>query len=141
MNRIEPITADIISAFVPLMNDEDRAELGHDPEQLVAHVWRGSVHSFAGVVDGNPAFIGGVNQRGCVWMISTPLVAQAKKFYLRATKAEAMKMQALFPTIWTWVDSRYTKSLRWLDWLGFDIADGAAVPGTSRIIHRVERRA
>ena len=141
MNHVEPITQEIIAAFVPLMDDGDRAELGHDPEQLVAHVWRGSVHSFAGIVDGQPAFIGGVNGRGCVWMISTPMVARAKKFYLRATRDQAAKMQALFPTIWTWVDSRYTRSLRWLDWLGFDIADGAAVPGTGRIIHRVERRA
>lgn len=141
MTRIEPVSAEIIEAFVPLMEDEDRAELGDDPIGLVRRVWLGSVHSFAGIINGTPAFIGGVNARGCVWMISNPLVAKAKKFYLRATRAETTFMQSIYPTLWTWVDSRYTRSLRWLAWLGFDVGAGVPVPGTANILHRVERRA
>lgn len=60
---------------------------------------------------------------GRVWMVSTPAVEKARKFYLRTTRAVADEMQAHLPVMRTFIDVRYARSLRWVKWLGFEIGE------------------
>lgn len=101
-----------------------------------------SVHTFAGVVDGVPAFVGGVipdeaHEVGKVWMMATPQVERAKKFYLRETRRQVGLMLEMFLCLRTMVEQSYPKSLRWLRWLGFAL--GEPVEYAGRVLIPVER--
>jgi len=114
---------DTVERFLPLLSDFDRAEMErHGGAAMLQQAIGRSCYTFAGDVDGSPAWIGGViadDDTGRVWMMANPLVERAKKQYLRETRQHTLAMQALFPRLCAVVDERYTKSLRWLEWLGF----------------------
>ena len=139
MTRIERITPWAIAALVDRMDLADVARFDGDADATIRQAAAGCVHSFAGIIDNLPAFIGGLMADGRVWMVSTPDVAKARKFYLRTTRAETERMQAISPVLWTYVDTRYPRSLRWLAWLGFSIGDAVEILGTTA--RKVERRA
>lgn len=101
-----------------------------------------SVHTFAGTVDGVPAFVGGVvpddsHEVGNVWMLGTPQIARDKKFYLRETRRQVALMLEMFVCLKTMVAVEYTQSLRWLRWLGFAL--GKPVVHGNRTLIPVER--
>ena len=139
MTRVDRVTDWSIAALVARMDPADVARFDGDAATMLRQAAAGCVHSFAGIIDNLPAFIGGLMPDGRVWMVSTPDVAKARKFYLRATRAETERMQAISPVLWTYVDARYPRSLRWLAWLGFSIGDAVAILGTTA--RKVERRA
>lgn len=139
MTRIERITPWSIAVLVERMDDFDKARFGGDAATMLRQAAAGCVYSFAGIIDNLPAFIGGLMPDGRVWMVSTPDVAKARKFYLRATKTETERMQKISPVLWTYVDVSYPRSLRWLAWLGFSVGDAVEILGTTA--RKVERRA
>jgi len=136
-----PATVDDVKHVIDALSDEDRAELealtGGRGLEVMADVVRQSVYTFIGRVDGHPAFMGGALPGGVAWMLGTPEIARAKKFYLRATRAHTEAMQALFPTLTTTVDARYVRSLRWLEWLGFELGEPQAMG--LRTFHQARR--
>lgn len=143
MTRVEPITPGILTDFLAAMGDAERADLERVGGRLVLdHAVSQSVHTFAGVVDGVPAFVGGVipdddDVVGKVWMVATPQVELAKKFYLRETRRQVGLMLQMFVCLKTMVAAEYTKSLRWLRWLGFAL--GQPVERAGRVVIPVER--
>lgn len=146
MNKIAPITPDMVVPFLAGMAAFDRADLDVAsrgvPADAIFGAARNSVHTFAGLDDDIPIFMGGVMPAGLgaghVWMLGAEGIARAKKFYLRATRAEVAYMSTMFPVLHTTVDDRYTRSLRWLDWLGFTI--GNPFEWESRTVRHVELR-
>ena len=140
MTQSEPITRDIIEAFLFLMDEVSFADLtevsGGDPLAHIVNVAARSVHTYAGMIDGAPAFIGGVLGDGQVWMLGNPLIAKCRKFYLRETRRQRDIMAGLFPVLRTQVDVNYPRSLRWLEWLGFAI--GEPVSFGIRVVRPVE---
>lgn len=139
MNRIEPISPAIIDAFLPEMSPGDLRDLEQFGGVLTLRsVVERAVHTFAGMVDGTPQFIGGMMADGRVWMLGGVGIAKAKRFYLRETRAQVAHMLGLAPLLWTGVEGSYTRSLRWLRWLGFSIDGGR--PHHGRIIFYAEKR-
>ena len=139
MTRMERITPWAIATLAQRMDPADRARFDGDAAATIRQAAAGCVHSFAGIIDNLPAFVGGLMADGRVWMVSTPDVAKARKFYLRATRAETERMQTISPVLWTYVDARYPRSLRWLAWLGFSVGEPVEILGTTA--RKVERRA
>jgi hypothetical protein len=141
--HVAPVTPDVLSAFLAVMGEAERADLesiGGMPalQRAVAL----SVHTFAGIVDGKPAFVGGVipdedHVVGKVWMLGAPGIAKARKFYLRETRRQVALMLEMFVCLRTAVAAEYTKSLRWLRWLGFAL--GQPVKMAGRTLVPVER--
>ena len=137
--EIREITPDIIDAFVMDMRPDDLEEMhalsGNEwAEDALRSVAERSVHTFAGLMDGIPLFLGGVVPLddvsiGRAWMLGNPGIAKAKKFYLRETRLKVRNMLILFDKIVVYVDDRYTKSLRWLQWLGFAQVDRYLIDG------------
>lgn len=123
MNQIVPVTPDALSAFLAVMGEAERADLETvGGVAMLEQAAGASVHTFAGIVDGKPVFVGGViaeDEVGRVWMLGAPGIAKAKKFYLRETRRQVALMLELFVCLRTGVAAEYTKSLRWLRWLGF----------------------
>ena len=142
MPEIVAVTPKIIADFLPAMGDAERADLERiGGAAVLRNAVALSVHSFAGVVDGVPAFVGGVVQAddavtGRVWMMATPAVDRAKKFYLRETRRQVGLMLDMFDRLETKVAVDYPRSLRWLAWLGFKI--GEAVEMNGRLVRPVE---
>lgn len=140
MHSVVPGTEAHARAIVPLMAAEDRSELAAlagDPVACMVRCVQASCICRCALVDDAPAFLGGGVADGHVWMISTPAVAKARRFYLRVTRAVADEMQEMLPFMWTHVDERYTRSLRWLEWLGFEIGEPMALMGrTMRPVYR-----
>lgn len=136
------ITPAIIAAFVPAMGEAERADLESiGGEAALRNAAALSVHTFAGLIDDVPAFIGGVIAAddcttGRVWMVATPAVAAAKKFYLRETKRQTGIMLKMFDTLETAVSVDYPRSLRWLAWLGFHVSEPVELRG--RMVCQVE---
>lgn len=121
--HVVPLTPDVLSAFLAVMGDAERADLESvGGVEMLQQVAGASLHTFAGIVNGKPAFVGGVvaeDDIGRVWMLGAPGIAQAKKFYLRETRRQVALMLEWFLCLKTGVGAEYTKSLRWLRWLGF----------------------
>ena len=139
--HIESAAPKHIPAFVAAMAPFDRAQ-SDDPAVLLAHIMAESVHTFAGMVDGQPVFIGGVRpdqdrSAGMVWMLGNPGIDRAKKFYVKATREQVASMLTMFPRLYTFVDVRYPKSLRWLRAMGFQIS--APFEWQGREVVQVER--
>lgn len=139
--RVEPAAPDHIPSFVAAMTPFDRAQ-SDDPATLLAGIMAESVHTFAGIVDGQPVFIGGVRpdqdrSAGMVWMLGNPGIAKAKKFYVKATREQVASMLTMFPRLYTFVDTRYPKSLRWLRAMGFSVS--APFEWQGREVVQVER--
>lgn len=143
MTTVEPVTPGLLSAFMAAMADGERAELEQiGGARLLGNAVAQSVHTFAGVVDGVPAFVGGVipddsHEVGQVWMLGTPQIDKAKKFYLRETRRQVALMAQMFVCLRTAVAAEYTKSLRWLAWLGFTL--GEPIERAGRTLIPVER--
>lgn len=141
MNKVVPVTPEVLSAFLAVMSDAERADLESvGGLAMLKRTAAKSEHTFAGIVDGVPAFVGGVigsGEVGNVWMLGAPGIARAKKFYLRETRRQVALMLELFVCLQTMVAAEYTKSLRWLEWLGF--AKGAPVEIAGRMLVPVER--
>lgn len=142
MNEVRAVTPEIIADFLPAMGDAERADLERiGGAKVLQNAVALSVHSFAGVVDGVPAFVGGVVQAddavtGRVWMMATPAVDRAKKFYLRETRRQVDLMMQMFDRLETKVAVDYPRSLRWLEWLGFKI--GETIEMNGRLVRPVE---
>ena len=128
------------AASVARLSEPDRAELEEltgDGHAAVRALVAASARSACGLLDGRPIFLGGVTLEGWAWMLGAPDIARARAFYLRSTRAEVEAMQAMFPVLRSRVDVRYTRSLRWLRWLGFTVGEPRALG--SRTVLTVER--
>jgi hypothetical protein len=123
-------TEEHLRALLGLLSDDDRAELdslGGDAVVIAAKA--ASQRCWCGIAHDAPIFFAGLRPDGIAWMLATPGVAKAKKFYLRATRQMCGEMQALCPVLRVVVDVRYRRSLRWLEWLGFDLGEPFEVIG------------
>lgn len=103
------------------------------PSAAIARGLRVSSQAWAGLVDGVPVAVAGLNRpsllssTGYPWMLGTselerPGVAKA---FLRVGGPILQTMLETCEHLENWVDARNTRAIRWLRWLGFTLHDPA----------------
>jgi hypothetical protein len=137
MTHIEPITPNTVAAFMVHVTDKERAAIaaiGGAP--FILRLANANDHTFAGIVDGVPAFIGGGSVGGFVWMLGNAQIDRAKVFFVRATREQVAIMRGKFGALKTMVDDEHPKSIRWLRAMGFAVGPVTQVGNISA--HPVE---
>lgn len=62
-------------------------------------------------------------QLGCPWLLASDGLLEIKRDFLRDCKPELIKLHGAFPTLYNEVWEGNTLHIRWLRWLGFNVAD------------------
>lgn len=116
------------------LRPRDAAEaqiLGHEAAEAAAFCVRESSQAWTWLVDGIPACIFGVRSITMLtgdyeaWFASSPLVERHRFAFIRGCKKLMPAFAAEFPGLSGICDARYTQSLEWLRWLGFQVEPGA----------------
>ena len=128
MIMVVPATIEHAERMAPVMRKEDRAEisaLGYTPvEALRASLEDSTIAETAILGDSVVAMWGVVPQtrlghKALVWMLGTELVPKHPRELLRGSKSFIDHVQRTYPLLECLVDTRYTKAVRWMCWLGF----------------------
>lgn len=116
------------------------------PDQALRGSLALSVQAGAGVIGGRVECLFGVapdpgdRQAGIVWLLGSPALETAPVGVLRHSRAVVAGWQQMFPRLWNRVDARNGVSLRWLRWLGFQVAPAMPFGPDGMPFHHVERR-
>ena len=109
--------------------DEIMASHGVRPLDALEHVVEYSDIARVGRADGEIVCMFGVraftmlSDKAAIWMLGTDLMDKHSIRFLRENAAELADISKEFVLIENWCDARNTKTLRWLEWLGFKIED------------------
>jgi hypothetical protein len=118
--------------MAPHMRTVDRHEVmasgGHTPLAALARSIDSSFESYTTRVDGLIACIYGVgaidpNDRtlGSPWMLGTHVLRDHPATLARLSRAWIDDISSRYVLLVNYVDARNQDSIRWLDWLGFEI--------------------
>ena len=128
MITVVPATIEHAERMALVMRKEDRAEvlaLGYTPvEALRASLEESDVAETAVLGDSVVAMWGAVPQtqlghKALVWMLGTDLVPKHPRELLYGSKSFIDHVHRTYPMLECLVDTRYTKAVRWICWLGF----------------------
>lgn len=118
---------DILSVTARLRH-EDRIEViaqGYkSPEQAITESYRASTIRFTLEKDGVPIAMFGLvpdsilGDKAGVWLLGTEDIATVKKSFCEFSRKVIKYFVGQYPILFTQVDGRYTKTHRWLKWLG-----------------------
>lgn len=116
--------------------EADAAELmavcGMTPEEAMTQGLENSIQAWTGLIDGVPCCMFGVarvdwsNEMGACWMTGTDLIDRHPLVFLRGSRVAFGEMLKLFPALCNYVDSRHSKAIQWLRWLGAEIREPQA---------------
>jgi hypothetical protein len=133
--RVQIVEATSAHAFelAARMRAEDRAEVWASDHQTAIEALeissRGSEFARTLLINGEPAAIWGVRAIEeldgvyVAWLLTADIVDRYPITFCRTAKAEIARILDRYPVICNMVDARYTKSLRWLGSLGFEVHD------------------
>lgn len=82
---------------------------------------------WVGRVEGVPICAFGVSQRtilddkGVPWLLGTPEIRKHARVFLHVSRNWVEAQAECFRTLENFVDSRHTRAVKWLRWLGFTI--------------------
>ena len=105
-----------------------------------------SEHALTGMVDDDPVCIFGVSHRslldttGVPWLLGTNAIDKHAKAFMRRNKTIIKEWRARYELLENWVDSRNTKSIAWLRWLGFEIEEASPYGALGLPFHRFTMR-
>lgn len=125
---VAPATIEHAERMAPFMRKEDRAEisaLGYTPvEALRASLTGSAVAETAVLGESVVAMWGAIPQtqlghKALMWMLGTDLVPKHPRELLRGSKSFIDHIQRTYPLLECFVDTRYTKAVRWIHWMGF----------------------
>lgn len=133
---IRPATPADALYFSLHLRDSDRSEVeaAHGPGNVLAALTesiRGSFDCRVASVGYGPmpdyALFGCAAHRdhpevGVPWLIGTSMVDRQRRFLTQYIPALVDEWRAMFPALCNFVHTDNTKSIRWLQWLGFTIA-------------------
>lgn len=116
-----------VSEVVLRWEDEEECRAGgFSPSEAVADSirrsteaytveWEGEVLAYWGVRE--DCIIGG---RASVWMLSTPAMDRHPRWAARTSRYLVNELLEDHYYLSAFVDTEYTRSIRWLEWLGFE---------------------
>jgi hypothetical protein len=124
--------------------DELRATCGLAPEAALARSLALSTHAwFAADATGAPLALWGVGPvslidgKGCPWLLASDAFdALPPRLVAGMSRKLLVDIVALYPRLENRVDARHEKALRWLAWLGFELAPAAPWGVEGRPFHR-----
>jgi hypothetical protein len=128
MITVVPATIEHAERMAPVMRREDSTEilaLGYSPIQaLRAALKESAVAETAILGDSIVALWGATPQtqlghKALMWMLGTDLVPKHPRELLRGSKSFIDHVHRTYPLLECLVDTRYTKAVRWIHWMGF----------------------
>lgn len=102
------------------------------PSVALSSALRGSLQAWTGLIDGRVACMFGVMPEslmggsGYPWMLGSDLIERHQKLFLRRCLENVAMMAEQFGYLHNYVDDRNVKSIKWLQWLGFEIGEPVA---------------
>ena len=132
------------------LRDGDRREveaLGLSPREALALSLARSVWADAYLADGDVAALMGLAVQPLVggtampWLLTGRAVDRHRKDFLRLTRARVSEMVAAHGTLIAHVHADYAQAVRWLAWLGFEIAPPGPLGPRGAPFHRATLRA
>lgn len=134
MPHIEPARPEHIESLLEGL-DHLRAEIvwgaiGMSPESVARESLEGATAAWVWIADGRVACMFGVGQLQIIgppigWMLATDLVEKYRFTFIRHCREALKNMLLLHPAIEAFVDIRFEKSVNWMKWMGFQVADHA----------------
>ena len=108
--------------------DEVWASSKHTPKEAIVTSMSLSQEVWAGLGDGEPIIIMGVVKqdmlnRAVPWMLGTDALPLFTRPFLRDAKAMSNRWLDECSFLFNYVDARHTVSVRWLEWMGFEVME------------------
>lgn len=140
---------DLADDLRPADLDEIAATTAEDPAtslitsvMMSTHAWvildgEDPICAFGAAPDGRPGL-------GVVWMMGSPRMDEPRNALgiLRQSRPYLDRLHAAYPTLWNNIDARNGRSMRWLEWLGFEVQEALPDYGLEgRLFYRFSRSA
>jgi hypothetical protein len=145
--RSTPAHVDRIARNV---REVDRRELWrgwrHTPEYALRFGLEHSSHVWTGLANLQPFCMVGVVPismlagSGAIWLIATDAVLDHQTAFLRRCRPILARMQAVYSSLFNFVDAENTTAIRWLEWLDFRIEPARPMGLERAFFHRFEWR-
>ena len=129
--RVEPATEDHARGLALTMREADVAEvwaMGHyTPEEALLASIQVSHEPRTGLAGGRVMCMFGVGQQtlvsreGIPWLLMSDEIMDHTRHYLRESRAYIDEIKVGYGLLLNFVDARNIMSLRWLEWLEFEI--------------------
>jgi hypothetical protein len=126
---VAPATIEHAERMAPVMRKEDSTEviaLGYSPlEALRSSLAESEIAETALLGEHIVAMWGAIPQtqfghKAFMWMLGTDLVPKHPRELLRGSKSFIDHIHRTYPLLECFVDTRYTKAVRWIRWMGFE---------------------
>ncbi len=129
--QILPTTQEHIEELSLTMRDDDIAEMkalsNMSPLEAIQHLFDKSIECRTGLADDKVMCVFGINgislvsDAGMPFMLSSTELGPHWRIFARGSKEVVSDWLSRYTPLVSCVDIRYTKSIRWLKWVGFKI--------------------
>ncbi len=75
---------------------------------------------------------------GAIWMLATKFFDEHEMIFAKTCKSILNEIITKFKYIFNYVHAENLKSIKWLEWLGFDISEAVPLGVNGEIFHRFE---
>jgi hypothetical protein len=146
---VEIVPATLAHADAIDLRTGDRREieaLGLAPRDGIVRSLARSLWADAYIADGEVAALVGVALQPLVggiampWLLTGRPVDRYAKAFLRLTRARVQTMRAEHGTLVACVHAEYREAVRWLAWLGFELAPARPVGPRGALFHQATMR-
>lgn len=148
--EITPTTPAHVRQLGAVLRPGDRREIeiyGFPTNKALWRSYKGSILRRTALVAGEVAAIWGVGgvplgEQGRPWLMTSAAVEQVSPLrFARIYQEEVLRMLALFPHLVNYVDAAYTKAVRLLDIIGFQIGEPEPIGPNNAVFRKFEMRA
>ncbi len=147
--NIIPTTPEHIRILGEHLRDDDRREVlafGFPVKKVLWRTYKAAIFSKTAFVNGELAAVWGVGGSYLgmsvrPWLLTTPACEKISPLrFARIYQQEVMSMLGSYPLLVNWVDARYTKAVRLLENIGFDVFDPEEFGPWKEMFRRFEMR-
>ena len=127
--------------------DEVFASTGESPHFAIQEGWEWSIRKWIMLNKHDRAVaVLGVRPQsmfsdiGIPWLLGTEGLNKIKRFFMEASKPIIVEMLKDYKALINYVDARYIKAVRWLNWCGFEIEDAEPFGAQQLPFHKFSMR-